>query len=124
MKKVTPARGIITQFQVNTVQNSFVDFLTYNTENTITLWKVRTLGPGLIDLYMLDDIQIEGVPTYIAFRGDFFALSHDNRLVTYHLDFKKRGFCAVSVALFKHTKDEQHTKSITQVGLKVIFLRE
>ena len=41
MSKASPGRGVITQFVANTKEDSFAHFLTYNTENIISLWKVK-----------------------------------------------------------------------------------
>ena len=116
MKKVCPGRGIIKRFLANTVENSFADFLTYNTENTITLWKIRSTtnaGDTVIQIELIDDVMLEVPPGHISFHENYIALSYGVALVTLKVSCKKRRH--YTVEMFKHTKDENHRKCITQV---------
>jgi len=118
MKRASPGRGIIKTFRSNTVENSFADFLTYNTENTLTLWKIRstTKNQNIIQIELIDDVVLEDKPPgYISFHGDYIALSYGVTLVTLKVSYKRRGY--TSVEMFKHSKDENHRKPITQVGI-------
>ena len=113
MSKASPGRGVITQFLANTKEDSFAHFLTYNTENTISLWKIKPPSQGRFELDLMDNIQLDQPPCHIAFRGDSIALATGKSLVTLQVCFVKRGNC--SVKMFQHSKDEGHQKSISQV---------
>lgn len=116
MSKASPGRGVITQFVANTKEDSFAHFLTYNTENIISLWKVKPPSQGRFELDLLDNIQLlEKPPCHIAFRGDSIALATGNCFVTLKVCFVKRGNCTVK--MFQHSKDEGHQKSISQVSV-------
>ena len=58
MSKASPGRGVITQFVANTKEDSFAHFLTYNTENIISLWKVKPPSQGRFELDLLDNIPV------------------------------------------------------------------
>ena len=115
MIKASPGRGVITEFVANTEEDSFAHFLTYNTERTISIWKIKVPSEGRIELDLIENIELRQPPSHIAFRGNSIALATENYLVTLQVSFANRG--KSSVNMFKHSKDEAHQKSITQVRI-------
>lgn len=118
MKHFSPNRGMIKLIKACQSPLHY-DFITYSTENTITLWKMKiNKRMKELSVAMVEDMQLNQIPIHIALLSNAVVIAHDKRLTFYQC--KQKNLKISSFQIFQHTKDEMHSSVISDVSRNIL----